>query len=349
MNHGISILFRAIPVVMAFICFCLRGFILMYGDDAAREVAGPVVFFLGAICLALYATAATIIRQLIHKFHPALKYLIPGFGYLVALVTLCMGIWIFTTGGNSNFTVSGHVVAGIGLISACVSTAATASTKFYLIPVNSNSTVQTINQEGFSALTEKVLIGLTVLFSLAAWIWAIILLSRGEVGTYYFVAGSVMGGLACICTSLIALVASISRQIRNDYTERDRKNWPKLVLFMGSVCVIWGLIIIFSMIGQAASTTGFIMIGLGLVCYSISSKVILLAKVWRQEFALANRIPIIPIITALLALFFGAFLFEEALYDMAFFVPARVLVGLGAICFCLFSIVSILESGTSKK
>ena len=168
-------------------------------------------------------------------------------------------------------------------------------------------------------------------------------------GTYYFVAGSVMGGLACICTSLIALVASISRQIRNDYTERDRKNWPKLVLFMGSVCVIWGLIIIFSMIGQAASTTGFIMIGLGLVCYSISSKVILLAKVWRQEFALANRIPIIPIITALLALFFGAFLFEEALYDMAFFVPARVLVGLGAICFCLFSIVSILESGTSKK
>lgn len=158
-----------------------------------------------------------------------------------------------------------------------------------------------------------------------------------------------MGGLACICTSLIALVASISRQIRNDYTERDRKNWPKLVLFMGSVCVIWGLIIIFSMIGQAASTTGFIMIGLGLVCYSISSKVILLAKVWRQEFALANRIPIIPIITALLALFFGASWFEEALYDRLFFVPARVLVGLGAICFCLFSIVSILESGTSKK
>ena len=349
MNHGISILFRAIPVVMAFICFCLGGFIFMYGDDAAREVAGPVVFFLGSICLALYATAATIIRQLIHKFHPMLKYVIPGFGYLVALITLIMGIWIFSTGGNSNFIVSGHVVSGIGLITACVSTAATSSTKFYLIPVNSGSAEQTINREGFSATTEKVLIGLTILFSLVAWIWAIILLSRGEVGTYYFVAGSVMGGLACICTSLIALVASISRQIRNDYTERDRRSWPKLVLFMGSVCVVWGVLIIFSMIGQAASTTGFILIGLGLVCYSISSKVILLAKVWRQEYALANRIPVIPIITALLALFFGAFLFEEALYNMAFFVPARVLVGLGAICFCLFSIVSILESGTSKK
>ena len=57
----------------------------------------------------------------------------------------------------------------------------------------------------------------------------------------------------------------------------------------------------------------------------------------------------IPVITALLCLFLGVFLFEEGLYDNAFFVPARVLAGLGAICFCLFSIVSILESGTSKK
>ena len=32
-----------------------------------------------------------------------------------------------------------------------------------------------------------------------------------------------------------------------------------------------------------------------------------------------------------------------------FFVPARVLSGFGAICFTLYSIVSILESGTSKK
>lgn len=92
-----------------------------------------------------------------------------------------------------------------------------------------------------------------------------------------------------------------------------------------------------------------IMMGLGLVCFSISSKVILLAKVWKQSFALANRIPLIPVLTALLCLFLAAFLFEEGVYDNAFFVPARVLVGLGAICFCLFSIVSILESGTSKK
>lgn len=348
MNYGISVLFRAIPVVMGFICFFLGGFIYYYGNDAAREVAGPVVFFLGAICLALYATAAIIIRQLIHKFHPFLKYVIPGFGYLVAAITIACGIRIFSS-GESNFIVSGHVVCGVGLIAACVSTAATSSTKFFLIPVNSASASTAVNKAGFSLLTERLLIGLTSLFALVTWVWCIVLLSRISEGAEYFVAGTVMGGLACICTSLIALVASISRQIRNDYGEGDRHFWPKWVFLFGAVALIWGLIVILAMIGNVANSTGFIMIGLGLVCFSISSKVLLLAKVWRQEYALANRIPLIPVITALLCLFLGAYLFEEALLDVAFFVPARVLVGLGAICFCLFSIVSILESGTSKK
>ena len=340
MNHGISILFRVIPVVMALICFFLGGFIFLYGDDGARQVAGPVVFFLGAICLALFATAATIIRQLIHKFHTVLKYIIPGFGYVVAFLTIVSGIWIFGFAENSDFIVSGHVVAGVGLITACVSTAATSSTKFYLIPANSANAANEVNKEGFSAMPQNVLIGLTLLFSL---------LSRIGEGAYFLVAGTVMGGLACICTSLIALVASIAKQIRNTYGESDRKNWPKLVLVMGTVAFIWGLVVILAMAGNVANTTGFIMMGLGLVCFSISSKVILLAKVWKQSFALASRIPLIPVLTALLCLFLAAFLFEEGVYDNAFFVPARVLVGLGAICFCLFSIVSILESGTSKK
>lgn len=306
-------------------------------------------FFLGAICLALFATAATIIRQLIHKFHTVLKYIIPGFGYVVAFLTIASGIWIFGFAENSNFIVSGHVVAGVGLITACVSTAATSSTKFYLIPANSANAANEVNKEGFSAMTQNVLIGLTLLFSLTAWVWAIVLLSRIGEGAYFLVAGTVMGGLACICTSLIALVASIAKQIRNTYGESDRKNWPKLVLVMGTVAFIWGLVVILAMAGNVANTTGFIMMGLGLVCFSISSKVILLAKVWKQSFALASRIPLIPVLTALLCLFLAAFLFEEGVYDNAFFVPARVLVGLGAICFCLFSIVSILESGTSKK
>ncbi|GAA2590192.1 hypothetical protein GCM10010424_43110 [Streptomyces lienomycini] len=85
-------------------------------------------------------------------------------------------------------------------------------------------------------------------------------------------------------------------------------------------------------------------IGLGLICWSILSKVLLLALVWRRSAPLANRVPLIPVGTALLCLFLAAFLFESA--DSAVVVAARVLIGLGAICFSLFSIVSILESGT---
>ncbi len=49
----------------------------------------------------------------------------------------------------------------------------------------------------------------------------------------YYVAGHVMAGLACICSSLVALVATIVRQIRNNYTKAERKRWPALVLIMG--------------------------------------------------------------------------------------------------------------------
>ena len=67
------------------------------------------------------------------------------------------------------------------------------------------------------------------------------------------------------------------------------------------------------------------------------------------EFALANRIPLIPVLTALACLFLASFVFELGTTHDDYFIPARVLAGLGAICFTLFSIVSILESGTSSK
>ena len=69
---------------------------------------------------------------------------------------------------------------------------------------------------------------------------------------------------------------------------------------------------------------------------------------WRRTFALANRVPLIPVLTALTCLFLSAFVFQAAVTNGNVFIPARVLVGLGAICFSLYSIVSILESRTSS-
>ena len=78
-------------------------------------------------------------------------------------------------------------------------------------------------------------------------------------------------GLACICTSLIALVATIARQIRNIFSPTEREFWPIMVLVMGSICAVWGIILILATINPANGTTGYIMIGLGLVCYSTVS------------------------------------------------------------------------------
>lgn len=349
MNYGISVLFRAIPLAMALFCFGYGIFIFLFGTDPSRMVAGPVVFSLGMICVALFSTAATIIRQIIHSYGKKSEYLLPILGYFAAVVTIAGGIAILLSAPSSYAFVAGHVVVGVGLITICVSTAATSSTRFSLIPTNSKNTGNEVPKGAFSLAQERMLEAVVVIASLVAWGWAFILLGKSTVHPAYFVAGHVMAGLACICTSLIALVTTISRQIRNIYTEKERVLWPRLVLLMGSLMIVWGIWVIVSDSSSTNGVIGFIMLGLGLVCYSISSKVILLARIWRQEFRLANRIPIIPIITALSCFFLAAFAFELGTIYSDYFIPARVLAGLGAICFTLFSIVSILESGTSSK
>ena len=349
MNYGISILFRAIPLAMAVFCFGYGAFIYGYGDAGNRLVAGPVVFSLGMICIALFCTPATIIRQIIHTYNKSAKYILPVIGYLAAIITIIGGICIFSNATSTSAFVAGHVITGVGFITTCVATAATSSTRFSLIPRNSKATSNEVPEGAFSLNQRRALVIVAIIVSLIAWIWAFVLLGNSHSHPAYFVAGHVMVGLACICTSLIALVATIARQIRNDYSEKERNKWPKLVLLMGSISFVWGLFVILADSGSANGTTGYIMLGLGLVCYSISSKVILLAKIWRQEFKLANRIPMIPVLTALTCLFLAAFVFELATIHADYFIPARVLVGLGAICFTLFSIVSILESGTSSK
>ena len=109
MNYGISVLFRAIPLLMALFCFGYGWFVLAYGTDPSRFVAGPVVFSLGMICIALFSTAATIIRQIIHTFGEISRYALPVLGYLSALLTVIAGICIMRSPDASSF-VAGHVI-----------------------------------------------------------------------------------------------------------------------------------------------------------------------------------------------------------------------------------------------
>lgn len=347
MNHGISILFRGIPLAMAAFCFAYGAYVFGAGDDPSRLTAGPVVFFLGSICVALYCTAATIIRQILGTYTAAAKYLFPALGYTFALITIICGIVIITSNWPGAL-VTGHVVCGLGLITTCVSTAATSSTRFKLIPRNSADEHFSINPEGFTQGQVSTLLLVVSAAAAAAWIWCILLFALGRLPAH-IVAGCVMFGIACVCTSLIALVASIARQIRGNYAMAERRRWMSLVLTMGGLAFALGIIVFIVFRGQTINFVGFVLIGLALICWSISSKVILLAKIWHADFPLANRIPIIPVLTALACLFLAAFLYEGALFHPKFFVPARVVTGFGAICFTLYSIVSILESGASKK
>ncbi len=124
----------------------------------------------------------------------------------------------------------------------------------------------------------------------------------------------------------------------------NTRSWP--LLAVGGINILWGLTVLVSGDDRCLAP-GWVLIGLGIVCWSILSKVLLLALVWRRSFPLADRIPLIPVMTALSCLFIAGFLFEAGLDEPAYYVPARMMVGLGAVCFTLFSIVSILESGTS--
>lgn len=192
-----------------------------------------------------------------------------------------------------------------------------------------------------------VLSAIPVVLAIVAWYYSIGNLAMSTTPGR-FTVGHITAGLAAICTSLIALVLTILRQVQNTYDQRDRIIWPWLVIAMGSLSMIWGIVVL-AVDNESYLTPGFVMIGLGLVCFSILSKVGLLALVWRRTFSLANRVPLVPILTALACLFLAAFVFQAAVVDSNAFIAARVLVGLGAICFSLYSIVSILESGTSSS
>jgi hypothetical protein len=348
MNYGISVLFRLIPLFAALFCFSFGSLVLEDSLSSGRFVAGPVLLALGMICVALFATAATIIRQIVNTYNAVARYALPMLGYAGAVVTFAGGWHYLNDGSGVAHFVAGHVICGISLVIVCVATTATASTRFLLIPENAASNDTIVPATAFPPFQRTVLMALPLLAAVAAWLWAAWLLYFVPDSVAAHIAGHVMAGLACICTSLVALVFTIVRQICNDYADSSRRRYPFLVIAMGLLAVLWGVVLL---TGRATSlsVTGYILIGLGLVCFSISSKVILLALVWRRTFRLAARIPLIPILTALTCLFMSLFLFEMASVNDVYYIPARVLGGLGAICFTLFSIVSILESGTSGK
>ena len=104
MNYWISVLFRIIPLAMGAICLGYGWYIWDMGSDANAYVAGHVVLFLSIICVALFTTAATIIRQLIHTYSAAFKVALPLIGYVAAAIGIIGGL-IFVHSGTDRKSV----------------------------------------------------------------------------------------------------------------------------------------------------------------------------------------------------------------------------------------------------
>lgn len=348
MNYGISVLFRLIPLLTGLFCFFYGGCIYFDSSGESARVAGPAVFFLGSVCLALCCIAATVVRQTAPADnHRRTRYLFPALGYAVAVATFIVGLVLISQRESAGFSVSGHVVCGLALVTICLATVAVASVGFSHISENSSKVspeqVQTVSgPAGFTARRGSVIMGIPILAAAAAWIWALVLLTHAHEPAH-LVAGSILFGAACVCTVAIALVASVVRQIRNSYRNSERSTWCSLSMSMGAVAFVFGVALLVMEWSESTGYVGFVLIGLGLVCWSVSSAVILLAKMWRADYPLARRLSLIPLVAALICMFTAAFLFESA--GGRLFTAARILMGFGAVCFAIFPIVCIIESG----
>ena len=71
MNYYISILFRAIPLLIGIICLTYGSYIYTLGDKFGNGyiIDSHIIIFFTDICIALFTAAATIIRQLINKYN----------------------------------------------------------------------------------------------------------------------------------------------------------------------------------------------------------------------------------------------------------------------------------------
>lgn len=335
-----GLLYPSVPLTMAAICIAFGLWCWLSAESADYFVAGHVVTFISAVCLALFATAATMILQNLGRFGRVHRIGLPTFAYLVAVGTI--GFGLHERVHASDGFIAGHVVFGLGLISLCVATVAMVCTRFTLLPESARLTPGAAPpRRAFSLATGRTLITLPVVAALSAWAVAILLLLDAT-DQERFVAGHVLAGQAAICTIIASLVASLVRQIRNTYGQVDARLWPRFGFMLGTLTLVWGIGLVVLHRRPEWMTTGFVMIGLGFVSYAITSKVAVLALMWRRPPPIPDWAPLIPVLMALASLFLAAFLFQAAVSDSVFFIPARVLTGLAAICFSLFPIVSTL-------
>ena len=219
MNYWISVLFRIIPLAMGAICLGYGWYIWDMGSDASTYVAGHVVLFLSIICVALFTTAATIIRQLIHTYSAAFKVALP-------LYRVC---------GRGH---RHHRRLDLRPFRHRGRTFRRRACRFrpwadHMLRVHRSLILHQVHShpesnskagpghhpdQAFSGGMVALLFAIPIICALIGIVWGIDIVRSDE--TPNVVAGHVLAGIGLVCASLVALVASVVRQIQNTYSKR---------------------------------------------------------------------------------------------------------------------------------
>jgi hypothetical protein len=125
MSRAEAWILASIPIAMGLICVAYGCYVCSTASGAPYFIAGHVVAFLAAICLTLFCAAGTIIRQLRGARPAPVNLALPALGYVTAAVTFVWGLVLTGARPDMAHYVAGHVVCGLGLITACVATVAT--------------------------------------------------------------------------------------------------------------------------------------------------------------------------------------------------------------------------------
>ena len=320
--------FRTILVLAVLFCIGYGICLLSRDDEIAKTLSGIALISTGVFCFvwSLFPASSGIcdIRRT-----AAINKILSVTGYVLALILLAIGIVLLT---RPEEFIAGHLVCGLGFACWSTATVATAVARFR------KTDASDADRNDDSSSQQKLWLEIFAAFPvLATWTWPILLLS-GSADSFFYIAGHIMGAIACICTALLVSFAAVLRQKPNTYLR-----------FIAFAAILWGVLQFALQYGQPNDFVGFLLIGSGIVCWSLSFPIGASIVPVHTDERRSDSITLFPFVLFIISLLMSIFLFEEAELAAKFLFPARMFLGFAAICLTAFAVTGILQIKTRSK
>lgn len=327
MKFETATLFRTIPFVTVLFCLGYGTYLFTGNDEITKTLSGAALIFTGVFCF-LWSTFPASVGTCKKRQNSAVKKSVPLFGYIASLALIVTGIMLLN---HPEHFIAGHIACGLGLAAwgtATITATAARSGK-------KNNSADNQNEDPVSQ--QKLWLEISAAFPvLATWTWTVLLLSDSA-DEFYYIAGHIMGAMACLCTALLVSFAAILRQKQNEYL--------RIIAF---AAIIWGVIQFALQYGQPTDFVGFILIGSGIVCWSLSFPIAATIIPARTEEQKNESIALFPFVLFIICLLISLFLFEEAGLNTKFLFPARMFLGFGAFCLTSFAATGLIQIRTRQ-